>query len=185
MSYPSFSHFISILRAQLRHRANWLAEESKYLAKCCIEYGGKIGLEEHNGKVLYLASYLKNVGALYLSSEVLNEKLGPIDQHTSIKGWQLLSEQIARQGGLTDVAEVLGEYYQRGIPESQIASIFQVCNCWAACRTQKGYRAPMSVHDSRITLQQRAELSWSDPHLVEHFLSVFPDAAQIGNAFPI
>jgi len=176
MSYPSFSHFVGILRSQLRHKASWLAEESKAIARVCIEYGGRIGLEEHNGKVMYLSSYLKNAGVLYLSSDVLNQKLGPIDQHTAIKSWQLLSEQIARQGGLTEVADVLSEYYQRGTPDSQIASIFQVCNCWAACCTPKGYRGPMSVHDARITLQQRAELGWSDPVLVEHFLTVYPPA---------
>jgi response regulator RpfG family c-di-GMP phosphodiesterase len=175
MSYPSFSSFVGCLRAQLRHKAAWLAEESKYLAKCLVDYGRIINLETADAKTLYLCAYLKNTGALYLSREALETRVSDAHQHSSIKSWQLLSAQIAREAELSTCATILETYYQRGTPEDYLAGVFQVVNVWAACRCPKGYRGRLDLKETRIVLTQRANLNWSDPALVEHFLSTFPE----------
>lgn len=175
MTYPSFSSFPRTLRAILRQKASWLADESTQLAKALLIYSQAIGLEDINLRVLYLSAYFKNLGAVYLPEKLLSQRLNETETMTAIKSWQLQSAAIARQSGLGRVSCIMDAYYHRAIPDDQLASIFQVVNCWVACRQPKGYRAAMSIADSRIVLQQRAEMEWSDPALVQHFLATNPE----------
>ncbi|MBD1871983.1 hypothetical protein H6F75_00665 [Nodosilinea sp. FACHB-131] len=176
MSHPSYRHFIGVLHGMLSAKAAWLADESQQLSAALRDYGAIIHVEDHSLRDLEVAAYLKNMGALYLSGDVLAQRTDRPTELGAIKVWQLLSARIARHSGMDQVALILDGYYQRSIPEDQLTSLFQVVNCWVSCRTQKGYRLPMSLVDARMTLEQRANMCWSEPALVEHFLSHYPDA---------
>jgi hypothetical protein len=80
------------------------------------------------------------------------------------------SAQLARDAGLKEVSEVLEQYHLRSIPENHLARIFQVLNAWVSCRQRKGWRSSMSDKEALIILKQRAELKWSDPKVVFHFI---------------
>lgn len=174
--YPSFNQHVLAIRAILRHKAGWLADESASLAQALLRYGKIISLEPMPAKVLTLAAYYKNLGALYLPPEILTKEIKSQVLHLACtQTLHLLSAQIAKEADLPDVCAVLEGYYHRGIPRDQLTRLFQVVNAWVSCRHPKGWRPALTIHDSVITLQQRAEMEWSDPVLVAHFLEHFPD----------
>jgi hypothetical protein len=80
------------------------------------------------------------------------------------------SAQMAREAGLKDVAVVLEQYYQRAIPGDYLARVFQVINAWVSCRQRKGWRSSMGDKEALVILRQRAEMGWSDPEIVFHFI---------------
>jgi len=160
----------------LSAKAMWLADESVALAEALRTYGGYLHIEPHNQITLHMAAYLKNVGAIYLSSSALSSELSNPASHTAVKTSQLISARVARHAGLTQVASILDDYYQRSIPGDQLTSIFQITNAWVSCRQMKPYRQPLSISDAKVALRQRAEMCWSDPNLVEHFIACYPEA---------
>jgi response regulator RpfG family c-di-GMP phosphodiesterase len=178
MSYPSFSQVLNLLGALLRCKADWLAEESQYLSRVLVYYCKQIDVEVHNARLLALTAYLKNLGALQIPDAILSNGDPSIAETTHVRTWHLEAEKIARAFGVEVSAKVLSTYYHRSIPQDMLTKVFQVCNAWAACRYAKGYRTGMSLHDARVTLQQRAAMGWSDPAVVEHFLAHFPDCRE-------
>ena len=171
MSYPSFHNFIKLLRSLLKHRQTWLYEESIFLADLCLTYGTLADLSDRDKKTLFLAAHFKNLGALYLEDRCLQQEYS--DHSLAIAQMDILfreSTQLARAAGLDEVAEVLEQYPQRAIPQNTLARIFQVLNAWVSCRQRKGWRSPMSDKEALIILKQRAEMEWSDPQIVFHFI---------------
>lgn len=171
MSYPSFHSFIKLLRSLLRRRQPLLVEESIFLADLCLAYGTIAGLGDRDKKTLFLAAHFKNLGAIYLNDHSLRQEF--VDHGQAITEMEVLfnaSAQLARDAGLNDVADVLEQYHLRAIPENHLARIFQVLNAWVSCRQRKGWRSSMSDKEALIILKQRAEMKWSDPKVVFHFI---------------
>ncbi|NMF86628.1 hypothetical protein [Nodosilinea sp. P-1105] len=171
MSYPSFHSYVKLLRSLLKHKQQWLFEESILLADLCLAYGSISGLSEKDKKTLFLAAHFKNLGALYLSDDCLAQEFQ--DHAQVINQMHILFEEsakIARDSGLKDVALVLEQYHLRAIPNCHLARIFQVLNAWVSCRQRKGWRTSMSDKEALIILKQRAEMQWSDPKVVFHFI---------------
>jgi hypothetical protein len=171
MSYPSFHSYIRTLRSLLKRKQRWLLEESTFLADLCLAYGSIAGLSEQQKRTLFLAAHFKNLGALYLDDHCLHQ--GFDDHKQALKEMQGLfteSAQMAREAGLKDVAVVLEQYYQRAIPGDYLARVFQVINAWVSCRQRKGWRSSMGDKEALVILRQRAEMGWSDPEIVFHFI---------------
>ena len=171
MSYPSFHSFIKLLRSLLKRRQPWLFEESIFLADLCLAYGTIAGLGDRDKKTLFLAAHFKNLGAIYLDDQSLKQEYR--DHGDAILQMEVLfreSAQLARDAGLEEVADVLEEYHLRAIPQNPLARIFQVLNAWVSCRQRKGWRSSMSDKEALIILKQRAEMKWSDPKVVFHFI---------------
>lgn len=171
MSYPSFHNFIKLLRSLLKRRQPWLFEESIFLADLCLAYGTIAGLGDRDKKTLFLAAHFKNLGALYLDDQNLKQEY--LDHRDAVAQMEVLfreSAQLARDAGLSDVADVLSQYHLRSIPQNPLARIFQVLNAWVSCRQRKGWRSSMSDKEALIILKQRAEMKWSDPKVVFHFI---------------
>ena len=171
MSYPSFRSYIKMLRSLLKRKRKWLFEESVFLADLCLSYGTIAQLSERDKKTLFLAAHFKNLGAIYLDDQCLEEKFHDQSQITS-KLDILFKEsaQLAEDAGLTEVAEVLHQYYLRAIPQNHLARIFQVLNAWVSCRQRKGWRSSLSDKEALCVLEHRAEMLWSDPKVVFHFI---------------
>jgi response regulator RpfG family c-di-GMP phosphodiesterase len=171
MSYPSFHSYIRTLRSLLKRKQRWLLEESTFLADLCLAYGSIAGLSDRQKRTLFLAAHFKNLGALYLDDHCLHQ--GFEDHKQALKEMQGLfteSAQMAREAGLKDVAVVLEQYYQRAIPEDYLARVFQVINAWVSCRQRKGWRSSIGDKEALVILRQRAEMGWSDPKIVVHFI---------------
>lgn len=171
MSYPSFHSFIKLLRSLLKRRQPWLFEESIFLADLCLAYGTIAGLGDRDKKTLFLAAHFKNLGAIYLDDQNLKQEYP--DHSDAVVQMEVLfnaSAQLAKDAGLKEVADVLEQYHLRAIPENSLARIFQVLNAWVSCRQQKGWRSSMSDKEALIILKQRAEMKWSDPKVVFHFI---------------
>lgn len=171
MSYPSFHSFIKLLRTLLKRRQPWMFEESVFLADLCLAYGTIAGLSDRDKKTLFLAAHFKNLGAIYIDDQHLTQEY---DNHSdAIVQMEMLfkeSVKLARDAGLADVALVLEQYHLRAIPYDPLARIFQVLNAWVSCRQRKGWRNSMSDKEALIILKQRAEMKWSDPKVVFHFI---------------
>jgi response regulator RpfG family c-di-GMP phosphodiesterase len=171
MNQPSFKNYINTLASLLKHKGAWLLKESQDLARLCQEYGKQLRLTHQERKILLMAAYIKNLGALYVSNDLLEQEFRDhTDMMLRLQPWFLESSIIAREAGLEDVAIVLDQYHQRSIPEHKLARIFQVLNTWIACQQEKGWRHPMTRREAQIILEQRAHLRWSDPILVRHFI---------------
>ncbi|MFQ4135079.1 hypothetical protein PGN35_002055 [Nodosilinea sp. PGN35] len=171
MSYPSFHSFIKLLRSLLKRRQPLLFEESIFLADLCLAYGTIAGLGDRDKKTLFLAAHFKNLGAIYLNDQHLRQQYSDHDQAvTEMEVLFNASAQLARDAGLHDVADVLEQYHLRAIPQNHLARIFQVLNAWVSCRQRKGWRSSMSDKEALIILKQRAEMKWSDPKVVFHFI---------------
>lgn len=171
MSYPSFHSFIKLLRSLLKRRQPLLFEESIFLADLCLAYGTIAGLGDRDKKTLFLAAHFKNLGAIYLEDHNLRQEYR--DHREAITQMEVLfnaSAQLAKDAGLQEVADVLDEYHLRAIPDNHLARIFQVLNAWVSCRQRKGWRSSMSDKEALIILKQRAEMKWSDPKVVFHFI---------------
>ncbi|MGB3310458.1 MAG: hypothetical protein WBG32_12405 [Nodosilinea sp.] len=171
MSYPSFHSFIKLLRSLLKRRQPWLFEESIFLADLCLAYGTIAGLGDRDKKTLFLAAHFKNLGAIYLEDESLKQEY--LDHRDAVVQMEVLfreSAQLAKDAGLDEVADVLEQYHLRAIPQNPVARIFQVLNAWVSCRQRKGWRSSMSDKEALIILKQRAEMQWSDPKVVFHFI---------------
>ncbi|MBD2109017.1 MULTISPECIES: hypothetical protein [unclassified Nodosilinea] len=171
MSYPSFHSFIKLLRSLLKRRQPLLFEESIFLADLCLAYGTIAGLGDRDKKTLFLAAHFKNLGAIYLEDHHLRQEYR--DHREAIVQMEVLfnaSAQLAKDAGLQEVADVLDEYHLRAIPHNHLARIFQVLNAWVSCRQRKGWRSSMSDKEALIILKQRAEMKWSDPKVVFHFI---------------
>jgi hypothetical protein len=171
MSYPSFHSFIKLLRSLLKRKQPLLFEESIFLADLCLAYGTIAGLGDRDKKTLFLAAHFKNLGAIYLEDHSLKQEYR--DHREAIihmEGLFNASAQLARDAGLQEVADVLDEYHLRAIPHNHLARIFQVLNAWVSCRQRKGWRSSMSDKEALIILKQRAEMKWSDPKVVFHFI---------------
>lgn len=171
MSYPSFHSYIRTLRSLLKRKQRWLLEESTFLADLCLAYGSIAGLSEQQKRTLFLAAHFKNLGALYLDDHCLHQAFN--DHQQALKQMQGLfteSAQMAREAGLKDVAVVLEQYYLRAIPEDYLAQVFQVINAWVSCRQRKGWRHSMGDKEALVILRQRAEMGWSHPDIVFHFI---------------
>ena len=171
MSYPSFHSFIKLLRSLLKRRQPLLFEESIFLADLCLAYGTIAGLGDRDKKTLFLAAHFKNLGAIYLEDQSLKQQYA--DHGEAIIQMETLfnaSVQLAKDAGLDEVSTVLEQYHLRAIPENSLARIFQVLNAWVSCRQRKGWRSSMSDKEALIILKQRAEMQWSDPKVVFHFI---------------
>ena len=171
MSYPSFKNYIRTLGSLLQIKGSWLLKESKDLADLCLIYGRLLGLTPEEKKSLLLAAYFKNLGAIYISDYMLEQEFRDYTQMTaSMNIWFAASTQIARKAGLTEVATILDQYHLREVPQHNLARVFQVLNTWVACQQPKGWGQPMTTREARLILEQRAQLQWSDPSIVGHFL---------------
>jgi hypothetical protein len=171
MSYPSFHSYIKMLRGLLKRKRKWLFEESVFLADLCLSYGTIAQLSERDKKTLFLAAHFKNLGAIYLEDQVLEQEFKDYSQIvTHLEALFQESAQLAQDAGLTEVAEVLRQYHLRAIPEHPLARVFQVLNTWVSCRQRKGWRSSMSDREALVILKQRAQLQWSDPKVVFHFI---------------
>ncbi len=171
MSYPSFHSFIKLLRSLLKRRQPFLYEESIFLADLCLAYGTIAGLSDRDKKTLFLAAHFKNLGAIYLEDQNLKQEFS--DHGEAVSQMEVLfnaSAQLAKDAGLEEVAMVLEQYHLRAIPANMLARIFQVLNTWVSCRQRKGWRSSMSDKEALIILKQRAEMKWSDPKVVFHFI---------------
>lgn len=171
MSYPSFHSYIKLLRSLLKRKQQWLVEESILLADLCLAYGTISGLSDRDKKTLFLAAHFKNLGAIYLDDSSLEQEFR--DHAQVIHQMHVLFEEsakLSRDAGLPEVAQVLEQYHLRAIPENRLARIFQVLNAWVSCRQRKGWRSSMSDKEALIILKQRAEMEWSDPKVVFHFI---------------
>lgn len=171
MSYPSFHSYVRMLRGLLKRKRKWLFEESVFLADLCLSYGTIAQLSERDKKTLFLAAHFKNLGAIYIDDQYLEQEFR--DHSQIVTALEVLfreSAQLAEDAGLAEVAEVLRQYHLRAIPENPLARIFQVLNAWVSCRQRKGWRSAMSDKEALIILKQRAELQWSDPKVVFHFI---------------
>jgi hypothetical protein len=171
MSYPSFHSYIKMLRGLLKRKRKWLFEESVLLADLCLSYGTIANLSERDKKTLFLAAHFKNLGAIYLDDQYLEQEFREHSQIvTNLEVLFKESAQLAEDAGLRDVAEVLRQYHLRAIPQNHLARVFQVLNAWVSCRQRKGWRNSMSDKEALIILKQRAEMQWSDPKVVFHFI---------------
>ncbi|NJL47827.1 MAG: hypothetical protein HC929_10525 [Leptolyngbyaceae cyanobacterium SM2_5_2] len=171
MSYPSFHSYIKTLRSLLKRKQQWLLEESILLADLCLAYGTIAGLSDRDKRTLFLAAHFKNLGAIYLDNHCLEQEFRDHNQIISqMDGLFKESAHLARDAGLEDVAHVLEQYHLRAIPDHHLARVFQVLNAWVSCRQRKGWRSSMSDKEALIILKQRAELKWSDPKVVFHFI---------------
>lgn len=171
MSYPSFHSYIKMLRSLLKRKRKWLFEESVLLADLCLSYGTIAQLSERDKKTLFLAAHFKNLGAIYIDDQSLEQEFP--DHSQVVAQLETLfreSAQLAEDAGLPEVAEVLRQYHLRAIPKNQLARVFQVLNAWVSCRQRKGWRSSMSDKEALIILKQRAEMQWSDPKVVFHFI---------------
>ncbi|MGB7311864.1 MAG: hypothetical protein WA939_02930, partial [Nodosilinea sp.] len=114
---------------------------------------------------------LQKPGAIYLEDESLKQEY--LDHRDAVVQMEVLfreSAQLAKDAGLDEVADVLEQYHLRAIPQNPVARIFQVLNAWVSCRQRKGWRSSMSDKEALIILKQRAEMQWSDPKVVFHFI---------------
>jgi hypothetical protein len=171
MNQPSFKNYLNTLSSILKHKGKWLQQESQDLAKICQEYGKHLQLSHHERKILLMAAYIKNLGALYVSDYLLEQEFRDHSHMVAnLSTWFVESSNIAREAGLEEVAIILDQYHQRSIPQNKLARIFQVLNTWIACQQEKGWRHPMTPREAKIILEQRAHLQWSDPILVRHFI---------------
>jgi response regulator RpfG family c-di-GMP phosphodiesterase len=171
MSYPSFYSYVKMLRGLLKRKRKWLFEESVLLADLCLSYGTIAELSERDKKTLFLAAHFKNLGAIYLDDQYLEQEFRDHSQIMANLGVLFKeSAQLAEDAGLQEVAEVLREYHLRAIPTHHLARVFQVLNAWVSCRQRKGWRSSMSDKEALIILKQRAEMQWSDPKVVFHFI---------------
>ena len=179
MSQPSFSSYLKMLSSLLRHKGVWLQEESQDLARLCQLYGKQLALSDEDRKVLLMAAYCKNLGALYISDYLLEHEFRDHrNMMTALSPWFVESVRIAREADLDAVATILEEYHQRKVPQGQLARIFQVLNTWVACQQERGWRHPMSEREARVILEQRARLKWSDPLIVRHFVHFFDQSGE-------
>ena len=171
ISYPSFRNYIKTLSGLLKTKGSWLQKESRDLAKLCSLYGQLLGLTAGEQKSLLMAAYFKNLGAVYLSDYVLDQEFRDHSKMiASMNIWFAASVQIAQDAGLDEVATILQQYHLREVPRHKLARIFQVLNTWVACQQEKGWGKPMTARETRLILEQRAQLHWSDPRIVSHFL---------------
>ncbi|NER80281.1 MAG: hypothetical protein F6K42_12020 [Leptolyngbya sp. SIO1D8] len=171
MSYPSFTNYMRTLGSLLQRKGDWLLRESHALGQLCLSYSKMLGLNSQDQKVLVLAAYFKNLGAIYLSDYLLEQEfLDHGQMMASLNIWFAESSQLARNAGLTEVAVILEQYPLRKIPEHRLARIFQVLNTWVACQQQKGWGETMTDQEARVVLEHRACLNWSDPAIVRHFV---------------
>ncbi|MEM9006805.1 MAG: hypothetical protein AAGE59_25170 [Cyanobacteria bacterium P01_F01_bin.86] len=155
----------------MKTKGNWLLKESKDLAELCLIYGRCLKLPPEDQKSLLLAAYFKNLGAIYLSDYLLDQEFRDHSQMmASMNIWFAASTQVAKEAGLDEVVAILQQYHLREIPQHRLARIFQVLNTWVACQQPKGWGKPMTARETRLILEQRAQLHWSDPSIVGHFL---------------
>ncbi|MBD0268329.1 hypothetical protein [Pseudanabaena sp. FACHB-2040] len=150
-----------------------------------MAYGTLAGLSDREKKTLFLAAYFKNLGAVFLNPIVLEQEFQNHKQvQTHLNTWFQESAQLAKEAGLSEVAIILDQYYRRSVPQDKLAKIFQVLNAWVSCRNRKAWRPSMSEKDTLIILEQRAQLEWSDPYTVHHFIEYFrrpiPQAKALG-----
>ncbi|NEQ47360.1 MAG: hypothetical protein F6K00_29010 [Leptolyngbya sp. SIOISBB] len=179
MSHPSFSSYLKTLSSLLKHKGVWLQQESQDLARLCQLYGKQLNLSHTEHKVLLLAAYCKNLGALYISDYLLEHEFRD-HRHmmTSLSPWFVESVRIAKESDLPEVAAILEQYPLRKVPHNKLARIFQVLNTWVACQQERGWRHPMSEREARVILEQRARLKWSDPLIVRHFVHFFDQSGE-------
>ena len=175
MSYPSFHTYIKTLQALVKRKKPDLAEESMVLSNLCVLYGQRAGIPERSIKILLLAAHFKNLGAITISDQIFSQSFDSYGQLMAcVVNWFDESTKLAEMAGLPQVALILGQYYQRTIPQDPLAKVFQVLNAWVACHQKRGWRGAMNDREALIVLQQRAMLGWSDPQVVDRFIQVLP-----------
>ena len=180
MSYPSFHTYIRTLKELIRRKNPELAEESAVLAKVCSLYGRPMGLPDRDIRTLLLAAYFKNLGATTISDRAFSQSFDSYGQLIAcVNSWFDESTKLAEMAGLPQVALVLGQYYQRAVPQDPLARVFQVFNAWVACHQKRGWRVAMSDREALIVLKQRAILAWSDSQVVNRFIKLLPVASTV------
>lgn len=180
MSKPSFSSYLKTLSSLLKHKGIWLQQESQDLARLCQLYGKQLNLSHAERKILLMAAYCKNLGALYISDYLLEHEFRD-HRHmmTALSPWFVESVRIAEEADLHEVATILSQYHLRKVPTDRLACIFQVLNTWVACQQERGWRHPMTEREARVILEQRARLRWSDPLIVRHFVHFFDQSGEL------
>ncbi|MGZ4193169.1 MAG: HD-GYP domain-containing protein [Solirubrobacteraceae bacterium] len=176
---------------------NYTGEHSEGVVGLALAVGDALGLEAERRRNLEFGAMLHDVGKITIPKEIIN-KPGKLDAHE----WEVIKthpaagqKMLERVGGfMLEVGEIVRAHHERwdggGYPDGLVgeaipleARIITCCDSWSAMRTDRPYRAAMSVE---AATEQMVSGSGSqfDPAVVEIMLPVVA-AAERASAEPV
>jgi diguanylate cyclase (GGDEF)-like protein len=183
-----------VLLKVLSERDSALREHLSGVAELAERIAVRLGLGEHEVKLIVLAAKLHDVGKTAIPDEILN-KPGPLDQDEweFMRSHTVIGERIVLAApSLAQTAGLVRSSHERfdgtGYPDALDgraiplgASIIAVCDAFDAMVATRPYRAAMAPADAVAELRRCAGTQF-DPLVVEAFCAVAAESDLAGQA---
>jgi diguanylate cyclase (GGDEF)-like protein len=183
-----------VLLKVLSERDSALREHLSGVAELAERIAVRLGLGEHEVKLIVLAAKLHDVGKTAIPDEILN-KPGPLDQDEweFMRSHTVIGERIVLAApSLAQTAGLVRSSHERfdgtGYPDALDgraiplgASIIAVCDAFDAMVATRPYRAAMAPADAVAELRRCAGTQF-DPLVVEAFCAVAGESDFAGQA---
>jgi diguanylate cyclase (GGDEF)-like protein len=183
-----------VLLKVLSERDSALREHLSGVAELAERIAVRLGLGEHEVKLIVLAAKLHDVGKTAIPEEILN-KPGPLDQDEweFMRSHTVIGERIVLAApSLAQTAGLVRSSHERfdgtGYPDALDgraiplgASIIAVCDAFDAMVATRPYRAAMAPADAVAELRRCAGTQF-DPLVVEAFCAVAAESDLAGQA---
>jgi putative nucleotidyltransferase with HDIG domain len=164
---------------------NYTGEHSEGVVDLALAVGDALGLDAERRRNLEFGAMLHDVGKITIPKEIIN-KPGKLDPHE----WEIIKthpaagqRMLERIGGfMLEVGDIVRAHHERwdggGYPDGLAgeaipleARIITCCDSWSAMRTDRPYRAAMSVAAATAEMIANSGLQF-DPEVVQAMLPV-------------
>jgi HD-GYP domain-containing protein (c-di-GMP phosphodiesterase class II) len=164
---------------------NYTGEHSEGVVDLALAVGDALGLDPERRRDLEFGAMLHDVGKITIPKEIIN-KPGKLDPHE----WEIIKthpaagqRMLERIGGfMLEVGDIVRAHHERwdgrGYPDGLAgeaipleARIITCCDSWSAMRTDRPYRAAMSVAAATAEMIANSGAQF-DPEVVKAMLPV-------------
>jgi putative two-component system response regulator len=188
----SASAILTTLSTMIEGRDGNAAGHCSRMANYATGLGRALGIGEEDLQVLYRGAFLHDVGMLAISDLVLC-KAGPLeaDEYALVKSHTVLGDELcANLRSLQPIRPMVRWHHERldgsGYPDGlrgeaipMLAQIVGVVDVYEAVTTERPYQQKRSPEAAIVTLRGEVTRGWRRSDLVEAFVRVLQERAQL------
>ena len=188
----SASAILTTLSTMIEGRSGNAAGHCSRMANYATGLGRALGVSDVDQQALYRGAFLHDVGMLAISDFVLC-KPGPLeaDEYALVKSHTVLGDELcANLRSLQPVRPIVRWHHERldgaGYPDGLqgeaipvLAQIVSVVDVYEAMTTERPYQPKRSPEDAVATLREEVSRGWRRGDLVEAFIFVLQERAQL------
>jgi putative two-component system response regulator len=188
----SASAILTTLSTMIEGRNGNAAGHCTRMASYATSLGRALGVSDLDQHVLYRGAFLHDVGMLAISDFVLC-KPGPLeaDEYALVKSHTVLGDELcANLRSLQPIRPIVRWHHERldgsGYPDGLsgdaiplLAQIVSVVDVYEAVTTERPYQRKRSPEEAIATLREEVTRGWRGADLVEGFVFVLQERAQL------